>query len=144
MFMAQVEPPRYRNRIKTRPICEQCLDDGEREIAAGITSYVPCYGCGRPMAPLVPGFRRTTCSPACAMRVERRRLPKPQPPPTQTCPRCGHKFIPKHRDKALYWRPRCRHRAKDDRRLALERANRTRPRLAHPAAHAGFFSSSSR
>jgi hypothetical protein len=25
MFMAQVEPPLFRNRIRTAPVCEQCL-----------------------------------------------------------------------------------------------------------------------
>jgi hypothetical protein len=52
MWMTVVYQPRFRNRVRTAPACLTCLDDGEREIAAGIT-YVPCYGRSRPMAPLV-------------------------------------------------------------------------------------------
>jgi len=113
-----------------------CLTPEEREIAIG-RDWVGWRGCYRIMIPLVEPFRRTTCSPACQMRVERRRVPKPPPPPTQTCAQCGHKFVTKHKDKAIYCSARCRHRAKDDRRLALGKTIRARRRLAHPAALAG-------
>jgi hypothetical protein len=39
--------------------------------------WVGCRGCYRIMAPLVEPFRRTTCCPACAIRVKRRRVSKP-------------------------------------------------------------------
>jgi hypothetical protein len=66
-----------------------------RAISAGQTAYVPCYGCGRLMCALTPDFRRSTCSPACAMRVLRRRLPPP--PPFRECAKCQRRFIPGRR-----------------------------------------------
>jgi hypothetical protein len=46
--MAATEPPRYWNRIRTTPVCEQCLTPEEREIAIG-WSWVSCRGCYRIM-----------------------------------------------------------------------------------------------
>jgi hypothetical protein len=44
------EPPRYWNRIRTAPVCEQCLTPEEREIAIG-QGWVGCRGFYRIMAP---------------------------------------------------------------------------------------------
>jgi hypothetical protein len=68
-------PNRYWNRIRTAPICEACLTPAEREIAGNCQYGVGCRGCYRIMRPLVEPFRRTTCSPACAMRTGRRGNP---------------------------------------------------------------------
>jgi hypothetical protein len=83
----RTNPPRYWNRIRSAPTCFECLDATEREIASGQCG-VGCRGCYRIMTPLVEPFRRTTCSPACAMR-ERRRKPRP---PVQSCAQCPTKF----------------------------------------------------
>jgi hypothetical protein len=72
MYMTAVYQPRFRNRIRTAPTCERCLDDDEREIANGQCG-VGCLGCRRIMRPLVESFRRSTCGKACQARVERRR-----------------------------------------------------------------------
>jgi hypothetical protein len=45
--------------------------------------------------------RAHTCSPACAMRVERRSVPKPSLP-FQRCHQRKRPSTPKRRDKALY------------------------------------------
>jgi hypothetical protein len=63
-----------------------CVRTGPR--AAIPWPGVGCRGCYRLMAPLVEPFRRSTGSPACALRVERRRKPWP---PVQSCAQ-GTKF----------------------------------------------------
>jgi hypothetical protein len=68
MYMAPVKPRRYRNRVETKPVCEQCLTPEERDTAAGRCG-TGCFGCFRVMLPLVPDFRRVTCTSACEMRV---------------------------------------------------------------------------
>jgi hypothetical protein len=131
MYLAAIGPRRYSNRVRTAAICEECLEPEEREIAAGITSYVPCYGCSKLMAPLVEPFRRSTCSATCAMRVERRRKTR-KPLPLQTCKQCKQPFRPKRRGVGAlavrYCSTRCRTRAKDDRKLVRARAARPRQR----------------
>jgi hypothetical protein len=131
MYMTAVYQPRFRNRIRTAPTCERCLDDDEREIANGQCG-VGCLGCRRIMRPLVESFRRSTCGKACQARVERRRLPPKPPQPVRKCQQCKTVFRPKTAKKdTKYCSPRCRHRAKDDHRLALERAKRGR--RGHPS-----------
>jgi hypothetical protein len=80
------------------------------------------------MAPLVPLFARTTCSPPCALRVERRRLPSPPPLPSKVCAKCQRRFIPGRRGtgkiEVKICSTKCRTRAKDDRKLAQARATR--------------------
>jgi hypothetical protein len=77
LYMAAAKPIRYRRRLAaTVPVCDACLSPGEREIAAS-ASRIACLGCRHLVARPVPLFARTTCSPACQMRVERRLSPKP-------------------------------------------------------------------
>jgi hypothetical protein len=44
MFMAATEPPRYWNRIRTAPVCEQCLSPEEREIVIRGSAAVAATG----------------------------------------------------------------------------------------------------
>jgi hypothetical protein len=57
------------------------------------------------MAPLVPPFARSTCSAACALRVERRRLPPKPLLPLKTCKQCKQTFRPKRRGTARIGQP---------------------------------------
>src|SRR6202040_174347 len=60
--------------------CVRRLSPKERAIAAGVTSYVPCYGCSRPMAPLTSPFtllrlRDARRAPSLATKTHADRLP---------------------------------------------------------------------
>jgi hypothetical protein len=96
MWMVAIGPQRYWDRVSTAPVCEACTTPEEHEAAAGV-SWAACLGCRRLMAPAVSNFRRSTCSPACQMRVERRRLPPPPPLPSKVCAQCQRRFIPGRR-----------------------------------------------
>jgi hypothetical protein len=131
MFMVAIGPQRYWDRLSTAPVCEACTTPEEHEAAAG-ASWAACLGCRRLMAPAVSNFRRSTCSPACQMRIERRRLPPPPPLPSKACAQCQRRFIPGRRGtgkvEVKFCSTRCRTRAKDDRELAQARAARDQQR----------------
>jgi hypothetical protein len=75
--------------------CVRRLSTKERAIAAGVTSYVLCYGCSRPMAPLTSPFTRLRLRDA-------RRAPLLPPKLQQPVKVCGVRLPipPKDRDRS--------------------------------------------
>jgi hypothetical protein len=128
--------PRCCSRCVEAPWVSTAFRDARRaSYARHGTRTSWAHGCRRLMAPLVPLFARTTFSPACAMRVERRRLPPKPPLPLKTCAQCQQPFRPGRRGtgkvEVRFCSARCRTRARDDRKVAAARA--ARPKSRHCA-----------
>jgi hypothetical protein len=94
--------PNSRGEWGTHAVCERCLTPGELQQAA-VTLMQPCFGCYRPMSPLVPPgtpFTRRHCCHTCMVRTWRRAHRRP-PCQRKRCAVCKRWYVPLRSDGFL-------------------------------------------